>query len=172
MKPASLSLIAVVMTVSLAACGPDKDDKASPADRPPTEAEIATGMAPGEGSAPMAKIEATPTSATTPSPAIAGAPAFATVYPGAVVEGEPVTADGAAGPGGLLTFGTDASPETVVSFYRQRAEAAGLASMMSMNQGDTRAYGASDAASGARLEVVASPQAQGSSVQLSWSAGQ
>lgn len=103
------------------------------------------------------------------APIAEGAPAFAVLYPGGSVEGEPVIATGAAGPGGLVTYLTDARPEEVIAFHRQKAEAAGLASVMAMNQGDARAYGA--ARDRDNLQVVASPTPEGrTSVQLSWSA--
>lgn len=101
-----------------------------------------------------------------------GAPAFAALYPGAVVEGDPTVADGMAGPGGLLTFTTSDAPQAVVDFYKTRAEAAGLSPVMAMNQGEAIAYGAGSP-EGATIQVVASPAEAGStSVQLSWSAGE
>ena len=96
----------------------------------------------------------------------------------AVLVGRPymfgLAAGGEAGPGGLVTFTTTASPDDVVAFYRERAEKAGLRSVAGMNQGDTRAYGAAaDAGNGASLQVVATPTETGvTSVQLGWSAGQ
>ena len=62
--------------------------------------------------------------------------------------------------------GTDSGSDT-------RAEEAGLTSVMGMNQGDARAYGAAGGQAGAtNLQVVAAPGAGGeTSVQLSWSAG-
>lgn len=107
------------------------------------------------------------------APAIEGAPTFAALYPGAEADGAPIAANGPSGPGGLITFSTDADPESVVAFYRQRAERAGLASIMAMNQGEARAYGAAAPGDrGASLQVVASPAEDGqTSVQLSWSAG-
>lgn len=105
-------------------------------------------------------------------PAMPGAPDFAALYPGAVVDATPTIADGAAGPGGLLTFVTEAEPDAVVTFYKRRAEASGLASIMAMNQGDAQAYGAASP-QGASLQVVAAPAEDGTtSVQLTWSAGQ
>ena len=61
----------------------------------------------------------------------------------------------------------------VIDFYRQRAEAAGLASVMAMNTGDARAYGAAaEDGSGKLLRVVATPVEDGpTSVQLDWTAG-
>lgn len=104
------------------------------------------------------------------SPTADGVPAFAVLYPGGMVEGDPILAGGSAGPGGLVTYLTDADPEAVIAFHRQKAEAAGLASVMAMNQGEARAYGAAKGAN--NLQVVAAPTPEGpTSVQLSWSAG-
>ena len=71
------------------------------------------------------------------------------------------------------TFATEAEPDAVVAFYREHAEAAGLTSVMGMNQGDARAYGAAGAQpNGASLQVVASPgETDRTSVQLTWNAG-
>ncbi len=72
-----------------------------------------------------------------------------------------------------MTYTTEADPDAVIAFYRSHAEQAGLESTMAMNQGEARAYGATDADGGANLQVVASPAEEGpTSVQLSWSAGQ
>lgn len=105
------------------------------------------------------------------APAMDGAPAFAAIYPNSQIDGQPLLAGGA---GGLVTFTTDASPDQVVAFYRERAEAAGLRSVTGMNQGEARAYGAAgDQANGPSLQVVAAPTEAGeTSVQLGWSAGQ
>lgn len=106
-------------------------------------------------------------------PAAPGAPAFAVVYPGGAPSGPATVARGPDGPGGILSFTTDASPDAVIDFYRQRAEAAGLASVMAMNTGEARAYGAAASdGSGKLLRVVATPVEDGpTSVQLDWTAG-
>ena len=159
MKPSMVAL-AAALTLGVAACDPADSSVETPA----TTAADAVTVTPvaADALAAMAAAE----------PAAAGAPTFAVLYPGGTVEGEPVTAQGPAGPGGLVTFTTEADPDAVVAFYRARAEAAGLASVMSMNQGDARAYGAARDGSGARVEVVASPVETGqTSVQLTWSAG-
>lgn len=140
----------------------------------PVEAKAAP-----EASAP-AVADATPPAAEAPAvaggaaPAAGGPPSFAVLYPGAQLDGQPLAAGGEAGPGGLVTFTTSASPDDVVAFYRERAEKAGLRSVAGMNQGETRAYGAAaDAVNGASLQVVATPTETGeTSVQLGWSAGQ
>ena len=65
-----------------------------------------------------------------------------------------------------------ATPDAVVDFYKQRAQAAGLAPVSAMDQGETRAWSAAKADTGANVQVVASPDGEGAtSVQLSWSAG-
>lgn len=110
--------------------------------------------------------------ASAPQPIVEGAPTFAVLYPGGEIEAPPTVATSPAGPGGLVAFRTDADPAAVVEFYRARAEAAGLSSVMAMNMGEARSYGAAKADAGANLQVVASPVEGGqTSVQLSWSAG-
>ncbi|MRL70186.1 hypothetical protein [Brevundimonas sp. SPF441] len=160
-----LAASAVVVLFCLAGC----DRSAQP-----VEAKAAP-----DASAP-AVSDVTPPAAAAPAvgggaaSAADGPPSFAVVYPGAQVDGQPLAAGGEAGPGGLVTFTTTASPDDVVAFYRERAEKAGLRSVAGMNQGDTRAYGAAaDAVNGASLQVVATPTETGvTSVQLGWSAGQ
>lgn len=103
--------------------------------------------------------------------AATAAPAYASIYPGAEVEQPAVSAAGADGPGGMVTFATDADPEAVVAFYRDQAEQGGLSSLTALSQGETRAYSAAGD-DGAAVQVVAAPDGEGrTSVQLTWSAG-
>ena len=162
MKP-SMAAFAVALTLGVAACESGDGD---------AEASAASSVVAASPASATAVATEAPTPLTTAEPLVAGAPVFAVLYPGGAVEGEPTTTEGPAGNGRLVTFTTNDDPEAVVAFYRQRAEAAGLASVMSMNQGEARAYGAVHSAGGARVEVVASPEETGlTSVQLSWSAG-
>jgi hypothetical protein len=154
----SLAMVAVGLTVAIAGC---ENRTAAPETPAPTATTPATTPAP-----------AAPAVSKTVAHASGAVPDFAAVYPDGQVEGDPLTAGGDAGPGGVVTFLTDATPDTVVAFYRERAEAAGLATMMSMNQGDARAYGALRQANGATVNVVAAPLDGKTSVQLTWSAGQ
>lgn len=147
-----------------------------------------TGSAPPDVESPQAVAEAeaapapvlAPLPTTSPAEALPaaaaaapGAPTFAVLYPGAAADSPALSADGPDGPGGLVTYTTQADPDAVIAFYRQKAEAAGLSSVMAMNQGLARAYGAAATDVGASLQVVASPTDDGeTSVQLSWSAGQ
>lgn len=153
-----------------AACGPQAESPAPADTASPAEAiESLDPAAPTVAAAPPAASM----SGDAGEPAAPGAPAFAVLYPGAVLETPAVTASGAAGPGGLATYTTDADPDMVIAFHRARAEAAGLTTSMAMNQGEARAYGATSADNGANLQVVASAAESGAtSVQISWSAGQ
>lgn len=163
----SVAAVAVAFTVGLTGC----DGRSEAA--PEIEASAATqGTLPADG---VAVVQAAPESAiaVADAAAIDGAPAFAALYPGAQADGPATVASGPTGPGGLITFTTDAAPDAVVAFYRQRAEASGLAPVMAMNQGEARAYGAAARQeNGASLQVVAAPGEGGlTSVQLTWSAG-
>ena len=94
------------------------------------------------------------------------------IYPGGVIDEDAAPAEIEAGAGGIVTYVTSASPDAVIAFHRTRAEAEGLASVMAMNQGDARAYGAHSTADGGNLSVFATPgEDGGTSVQLVWSAG-
>ena len=151
-------------SVMLAACGDDAPTQApanvegaAPADTP--ESVDDTGADAGVVNA---------------EPAAPDAPAFAVLYPNATLVGPATLARGPSGPGGILQFTTPDTPEAVVNFYRARAEASGLNTIASMNQGGASAYSAGDGANGAGklLSVVASPGEDGlTNVQLDWSSG-
>lgn len=148
----------------IAGCGDNGENKTgAPVDAVPagmTEAEAAAG--PAAVTDPPARAAA---------PAAAGAPEYAVIYPGGQPSGAPTTAQGPTGPGGILAFTTDATPDEVVTFYRQRADAAGLKPINSLNREDARGYSAGDG--GDRLlQVVATPMEDGpTDVQLSWAGG-
>ena len=152
----------VFSVLALAACNPAPKAEKAPAETGPEAASTAPVPAPAPAAMP----------AVAAAPAAQGAPVFAVLYPEATVDGAPTLADG--GRGGIMTFTVADAPEDVIAFYRTRAEAAGLKSVMAMNQGAVRAYGASGGDAGsAELQVVASPtDTGGASVQLTWSAGQ
>lgn len=105
------------------------------------------------------------------TPAAKGAPAYAALYPGAETKAPATVADGPDGPGGMVEFRTSATPDAVVDFYKQRAQAAGLAPVSAMDQGETRAWSGSKSGGGS-VSVMASPEGEGAtSVLLTWSAG-
>ena len=165
----SLAATAVVAAMVLAGCS----------EREPAVDAAAAGDVAAEVSAPAAEPAAgtratPPAGAATALPAAAGAPAFAVIYPGAELKGPATVAQGPAGPGGIVEFTTDAEPETVVAFYRQRAEAAGLKQINSMNRGDAQAYSAGDGANGrGQLMQVIATRIEGgpTDVQLDWTTG-
>jgi hypothetical protein len=141
---------------------------------PTDEAASAEDAAVDAAAADAAPAAAAPVATTAAAPAAPGAPAFAVIYPGGAVDGPATMARGPTGPGGILTFTTDASPETVVAFYRERAEMTGLTTIASLNQPGASAYSAGDGADGRGqlLNVVATPVDGGpTSVQLSWAVG-
>ncbi|WP_439470977.1 hypothetical protein [Brevundimonas sp.] len=147
---------AIVMTGCDNNAGTDK----TAVDAHPAEAMTEAAEAAGPASAASAA-----------APASADAPDFAVIYPGAEATGPATTAQGPAGPGGILNFTTEATPDEVVAFYRARAEAAGLTSINAMNRGDARGYAAGDTRN-RLLNVVATPvEGSPTDVQLSWSSG-
>lgn len=159
-------LAAAALTAAMALTG----CSGAPADEAASAEDVAVDAAAADAAPAVAAAVAT----TAAAPAAPGAPAFAVIYPGAAVEGPATMAQGPTGPGGILSFTTDASPETVVAFYRERAEATGLTTIASMNQAGASAYSAGDGADGRGqlLDVRATPVDGGpTSVQLSWSAG-
>ena len=152
------SIAAIAMaSAALAACSPKvpAEPKADAAAEP---AAVAADARPAADAVPV-------------TPAAKGAPAYAALYPGAETTAPATVADGPDGPGGMVEFRTAATPDAVVDFYKQRAQAAGLAPVSAMDQGETRAWSAAKADSGASVQVVASPSEGATSVQLSWSAG-
>jgi len=151
--------------VAMAGCGQSPAPESAAADEAAADAAV--------GAAPVAAALVSEPPAVTARPAATGAPSFAVVYPGGTPTGPATVAQGPSGPGGIVSFTTVSSPDAVIAFYRKTAEAAGLASVMAMNQGEARAYGAAaEDGSGKLLRVVATPVENGpTSVQLDWTAG-
>jgi hypothetical protein len=86
-------------------------------------------------------------------------PAFAPVYPGAVVTAS-VTGNPDE-PKGMVAFTTADSEDAVIAFYRDKAKAAGLAEQTEMNMSGTRILSmGSGNTSDAGLQVTISPVAE------------
>lgn len=153
---------AVLAALAVTACGEDAEPKAAAA----VEASSSVATVVETDTPPAGAVESA-------TPAAPNAPDFAVLYPDATPVGPATLARGPSGPGGIMTFTTPADPDAVVSFYRERAEAAGLATIASMNQGGTRAYSAGDGTSGGKLlRIIATPTEDGpTNVQLDWTAG-
>lgn len=169
----SLAAVVALLTVTVAACDPNGKSPAAPVGE--ASAARSESMASTQNPTPVAPV-ATPAPDGAPAADVIkvdGAPDFAAIYPGGTIDVPPTIAGGPSGPGGIVSFTTDAKPDAVIGFYKQRAEAAGLASVMSMNQGESLAYGAAEVTNGATLQVVATALEDApTAVQLTWSAGQ
>ncbi|MFT4956510.1 MAG: hypothetical protein ACI8U3_002917 [Brevundimonas sp.] len=173
MRRLSLGLAALVL-MGVGACGgdepapPEEATEAAEASDAVVEAP-ATAAGDEASDAAASEIDLSDTEAVLAAP---GAPAFAVLYPGGTIQEPEAEAGDPAGPSGAVTYLTTASPDEVMAFHRARAEAEGLASVMAMNQGESRAYGAHSTENGANLSVFATPgEDGGASVQLVWSAG-
>lgn len=169
---AALLTVAPLMAASLSACDPKTRAADAHVEAPGAVAATGVGAAAADDhGAPGGSASEAP--AAEGAVRVANAPDFAAVYPGGLIDGEPTTADGPTGPGGMVSFTTEARPDAVIAFYKQKAGAAGLAPVMSLNQGDNVGFGAVEASSGATLQVVARAMEKApTSVQLTWSAGQ
>lgn len=163
----TLAVAALATALTMAGCQQAQDDSGAAA--PAAEAVAEDAVAPAADAAPAAPAATTSRAA----PAGAGAPSFAVLYPGASPKGPAASGQSPAGPGGMIEFTTDATPDEVVAFYRQRAEAAGLKSINALNRDDARAYAAGDGADGTGklLNVIATPVDGSTDVLLSWSSG-
>ena len=150
--------------LALSACG-DRSETSDAAGTPAADALAETD------SGTAAAVDQPPA---TPAPALAnadGAPPFAALYPGARLQSPAVTSQNETERGGMVTFTTPDHPEAVIAWYRDRAEAAGLASAMTLTQGETQVFGAQADGAGAHVRVVATPVDGETSVQLTWSSG-
>ncbi|MDI1325182.1 MAG: hypothetical protein PSV23_00060 [Brevundimonas sp.] len=160
-----LAAAGLTTALAMAGCGQ------GPAAESPAADEAAADTA--ARVAPVAEAVSSETPAVTPKPVAPGAPSFAVIYPGGIPSGPATIAQGPGGPGGIVSFTTASSPDAIIAYYRKTAEAAGLASVMAMNQGEARAYGAAaEDGSSKLLRVVATPMENGeTNVQLDWTAG-
>ncbi len=165
----SLAATAVVAAMVLAGCS-----QREPAEDTPAAGDAAVEAAAPAADAPAEARLAPSAGAAAAVPAADGAPAFAVLYPGAEIKTPATLAQGPDGPGGIVRFTTDADPEAVIAFYRQRAEAAGLKPINSMNRGNAQAYSAGDGVDGRGqlLQVIAERIDGGpTDVQLDWTTG-
>ncbi len=89
------------------------------------------------------------------------------LYPGATVVSN-ISAQGGGNTGGTTIFQAKAAPAAVVDFYRQKAKAAGLSETTAFNAGERVMFSAAQAGGGRAISVVATAQADGSQVQLTW----
>jgi len=160
MKPLALSAIALA-ALTLAACGGGSEDKTVYSSE---EGSVTTS---GEGEDQTMVIENADGTG-----AVIGAGAGATVtgpdyarpYPGSRIVS---TINAGADQGGMTVFESDANPDTIIAYYRERAEDAGLSSGASMTMGETRQF-AFEGENGEGLTVIVTPQDGRSTVNVAW----
>ncbi|HYE44581.1 MAG TPA: hypothetical protein VEA44_02285 [Caulobacter sp.] len=105
-----------------------------------------------------------------PAAAKLATPAYAPLYPGAIVASSAVGESGV-GPGGMVIYRTDAPPGTVIAFYQDKVKAAGKPVTMNADiGGGVHMLTAGDSGEGkGAMQVIASPSGRGSQVELTWS---
>ncbi|MDJ0978775.1 MAG: hypothetical protein QNI87_09575 [Erythrobacter sp.] len=92
-------------------------------------------------------------------------PSGFSVYPGADVVSNTVFKQGA-GSGALVTMKSEDKPEKLAAFYKQQAESAGIKIQMEMKTNGAQMIGG-EAPDGLTFSVIASPEGEGSTAQLS-----
>jgi hypothetical protein len=104
-------------------------------------------------------------------------PAYAPLYPGAVIEssvdGISSTADGGQ-QGGMVSYRTKAAPEKVAEFYRGKLDASSLKDRSEANISGSIILGATsagDGAEGVQVSIVADEDTSGSIVTLIYNRG-
>lgn len=95
-------------------------------------------------------------------------PDFAPAYPGAKVQTS-MAGSSKDGKGGMVSFSTSDPADKVLDFYKTRAAAAGIKTVMSTEQGNSRSFSAGDEASGRSLNVSAT--SEGGNTQVTVLAG-
>lgn len=96
-------------------------------------------------------------------------PAFAPVFPGGASEGSVTSVASAEGKGGMYVYTAPASPDQVLTFYRDKVKAAGMGETVEMNMGAARMLSATHEASKRSLQVIVTGEGAGSNVSLTWS---
>lgn len=174
MSKTRLLLAAATATLLLSACGRSEESESpNPAEPPVAEAPEAP-VTPADPAAPLGPGQTMTADGATVSVGAAAAkvvtPAYAPIYPGAAVATS-VVGESGVGPGGFVTYKTEAPPKQVIAFYRDRMKAAGKPVTMDQDMGgDVHMLTAGDTGEGkAGMQVIASPSGKGSEVQLTWS---
>lgn len=93
-------------------------------------------------------------------------PDFVAIYPGAKVVSS-VTGGGANGGGGTLAFESDASPDAVIGFYKQKTARGGFRQNVDANDNGSLIYAAT--AGSKTIQVLASKDGAGTHAQVTWS---
>lgn len=151
---------AAVAAVSLAGCG-KKEDSGKPAI---TATQGGYTVKSGDGTATVS------TSAQAAAAAVSGLPDFAPLFPGASLENAIVSVPSENGDsqGSTVTYKVAATPDKVVAFYKEKAEAAGFKTVMNANMGAATMFAATDDATKRGLQVIASGKGDATSVVVTW----
>jgi len=150
---------ACVLAVSLAACG-KKEDSGKPV------------VAVAPGGVTVKGNDGTATITTGGGAAVAAAanlPDYAPLYPGASVEMSAASAPGdESSVGGTVTYMTNATPQQVVDFYKQKSAAKGVPAKMNANMGAALMFAAADDSGARSVQVIATPAGTGTNVAVTW----
>jgi hypothetical protein len=96
--------------------------------------------------------------------ASANMPTYAPMFPGSSVE----TTVTVPNRGGMVAFKTKAAVEAVIAFYKKSLGASGFKDNLNMTSGDATTYSASDGQGAHTVNVVATKNADGTEVQVTW----
>lgn len=164
----ALKLAALLaLGLGLSACGEDQERSVTV----PTEegtAEVTIREGDSGDSTVSVETDTTDSMSVAVGGANAALPDFARLPAGAQIS-QSQTASSNGQTGGIVTFSLAGGAEAVVDHYRTQAEAAGLATALSLTQGAARVYGAEDEGGERTLSVVATPGEGGTEVQVTWS---
>lgn len=102
--------------------------------------------------------------------ATAAMPSFAPLYPGATIESSiaGLTSEDKKANGGAVTYSVKATPQEVVTFYKEKAKAAGLSAKMETNMGSSAMYAAEGSSADKGFQVIASNADGATSVTVTW----
>ena len=163
------SLVTASAVLLLAACGKAEESETPTPVEPPAKAE-----APAAPTGPLGPGQTVTTDGATVSVGAAASkvatPAYAPLYPGAVVVNS-VVGESGVGKGGTVTYRANASTAAIIDFYEGKVKAAGKPVTMNAEMGaNVRMLTAGDSGDGkGAMQVIASPAGSGSEVQLTWS---
>jgi hypothetical protein len=97
-------------------------------------------------------------------------PDFVALYPGGKVTSTAINSS-KDGTGGSVIFESNASPATVIAWYKQKAAGEGLAKAIDMDMGGTTMFTANADNGKKTLQVIAAAAGSGARVQVNWSGG-
>ena len=154
MRHTALCVVLGLAAIGLSGCGRSDDEAAKVVSETHSDGSQGYTVTDGHG-----------TKVTVNAPGDAsGVPSYAPVYPGASIE----TTVNAPGKGGMVTFQTTASRDTIIAFYKKSASSAGMKDVVNMASEHMTSYSAADEKSKQALTVVAVDQGNGTHVQVNW----